>query len=167
MIKRLQNDFAPAGNTAAFNELFTVSASFLAGALAALFYMQRFGTDICGRAFPFAVFACMAIILETIVLGCSLIGEAVVPVCAMLLGALVCICSNEIRLYEVTYAKTAVAFAILTPVFFVIATEGMGYSCFLSASVCARPVSPGREKYILYACIAFVISTGVFHAMCI
>lgn len=167
MIKRLQNDFDSTDKTAGFNGLFAVSAAFLAGAFAALLYMRRFGTDICSIAFPFAVFVCLGIILETIVLGCSLIGETVVPVCAMLLGALVCICSNAIRLSKAAYAKTAVAFIILIPVFFVIAAEGINYSGFLSASVYARPVSPGREKYILYACVAFVISTGVFHAMCI
>lgn len=167
MIKRLQNGFAASRSRGSENGLFAVSASFLSGAVIAVLYLQRFGTDICGKVFPLSVFICMGLIIETIVLGCSLIGETVVPLCAALLGGLVSICSAEIRLIGTGYIKIVAAFVILTPVFFVIATEGISYSGFLSASVYERQAPPGREKFVLYACVAFVISTGVFHAMCI
>lgn len=144
-----------------------MTASFLAGAVVAVLYLQRLGTDLCDKVFPLSIFICMGLIIETIVLGCSLIGETVVPLCAALLGGLVSICSAEIRLIGTGYIKIVTAFVILTPVFFVIATEGISYSGFLSASVYERQAPPGREKFILYACVAFVISTGVFHAMCI
>lgn len=167
MIKRLQNDFTAAAFAVNGSGLFVVSASFLVGAAAAILYLQRFGTALCGKVFPLAAFICTGIIVETIILGCSLIGETVLPVCAALFGALVCICSASVRLLGAEYVRLAVSFVILTPVFFVTASEGMVYSEFLGASVYAKQAPPGREKYVLYACIAFVISTGVFHAMCI
>ena len=162
MIKRLQNDFTAAAFAVNGSGLFVVSVSFLVGAAAAILYLQRFGTALCGKVFPLAAFICTGIIVETIILGCSLIGETVLP-----FWALVCICSASVRLLGAEYVRLAVSFVILTPVFFVTASEGMVYSEFLGASVYAKQASPGREKYVLYACIAFVISTGVFHAMCI
>ena len=167
MIKRLQNDFIEE-NTCEYNGgLLLVSASFLTGAAAAVYYMERFGTESFAGVLPYSALICAGILLEAIILGCSVIGGSVLPVCSAAYGAFTAVCSAVVRLQKTGYVRTAAVFVLLTPIFFVTAVEGISYSDYVCTSVYARHAAPGREKYVLYACISFVIAASVIYAACI
>lgn len=164
MIKRLHSGFKTDFLTVNDSSCLAVSASFLTGAAAAIFYMHSCGTQYCMSVLSASAVICAVIIIQTIILGCSVIGGAVLPVCSALYGALVCMCSAAVKLQGRADIKHIAVFAVMTPVFFVTAAEGMLYADCVSESRYARPADPGSEKFIVYACVSLVITVGVLRA---
>lgn len=161
MIKRLQNGFRVGSSTGHDGCCLTVSAAFLSGAAIAMYYICRTGTQYCTSILSVSAAVCAAIVIQTIILGCSVIGGVALPVCSALYGALVCFCSAAVRLQGKADMKYIAVFAVMTPVFFSTASEGILYADLVSEYRYLRPSEPGSEKFVVYACVALFVTLGI------